>query len=97
MDENLKNVGGESNLEVRQRMFQLIEELLNKYNGQKVVVVSHGAAIKFFLQHFCDYDFETNTFIFKNQTICFAKLESPSLFKLTFDGNNLQEIKKYNK
>lgn len=93
LDVNLKNVGGETNLEVRKRMCEFFEEVVDKYNGRSVAAVSHGAAIKFFLQHFCDYDFESNSFFFNNKIICSAKLESPSVLKFVFVGSVLKAIK----
>lgn len=94
LDENLKNIDGESNLEVRKRMVTFFEELLSKYSGKNIALVSHGAAMKYFLQHFCSYDFESNSFIFRNQIVCSAKLESPSILKFIFEGKNLKEIRK---
>ena len=94
LDENLKNIYGESNVEVRKRMLDFLEEALNKHEGKRIVLVSHGAAIKFLLQHFCNYDFVTNSFIFEKQTICSAKLESPSVLKLWFNGDELKRLEK---
>lgn len=94
LDENLKNIDGESNLEVRKRMLTFFEELLNKYCGKKIVLVSHGAAMKYFLQHFCDYDFKTNSFNFRNQIMCSAKLETPSILKFVFNDNVLEKVQK---
>ncbi len=96
LDENLKNINGESNIEVRKRMLTFFEDLLKKYSEKNIALVSHGASIKYFLQHFCNYDFETNFFLFENKKICSAKLESPSVIKLVFINNNLKEIKKIN-
>ncbi len=94
LDENLKNIGGESNSEVKKRMLTFFEDLLSRYSGKKIALVSHGAAMKYFLQHYCNYDFETNSFVFRNQTICSAKLESPSILKFIFGDNSLKEIQK---
>ena len=52
LDENLKNIDGESNIEVRKRMLSFFEDLLNKYSEKNIALVSHGAAIKYFLQNF---------------------------------------------
>lgn len=92
LDENLKNIDGESNLEVRERMLEFFENLLSVHGGKNIALVSHGAAIKFFLQHFCNYNFETNSFVFENKIICLANFESPSVLKLVFIGNRLKEI-----
>lgn len=94
IDENFKNIDGESNIEVRKRMLSFFEDLLKQHSGKIIAVVSHGAAIKYFLQHFCNYDFEANAFVFENQTVCSAKLESPSVLKLVFLNNDLKEVKK---
>ena len=95
LDETLKNIDGESNIEVRKRMLNFLEEILAKYEGKRIVVVSHGAAIKFLLQHYCKYDYESNSFIFNDKMKIFAKLESPSVLKLVFERNRLKMIKKY--
>ncbi len=84
LDENLKNKDGESNLEVRKRMTESIMEILDKYQGKKIAVVSHGAAIKYFLQNFCEYDHENETLIYKGKTVCSKKIESPSFIKIIF-------------
>lgn len=89
IDENLKNIDGESNIEVRKRMTEAIMEILDKYQGKKIAVVSHGAAIKYFLQNFCEYDQENETLIYKGKTVCSKKLESPSMIKIVFDGNEI--------
>lgn len=94
LDENLKNKDGESNLEVRKRMLEILGEILGKYNGKKIVVVSHGAAIKFLLQNFCEYICDENIFKYKGKTVCMAKLESPCIVKLVFENSILEEISK---
>ncbi len=93
LDETLKNIDGESNLEVRERMNAFFEEILEKYSGNNIAVISHGASIKYYLQNFCKYDFETNSFVFENKKIFSAKLESPCVLKLSFDGKKLKVLK----
>ena len=78
-------------LEVKERMENAINEILLNNLGQKVVVVSHGAAIKFYLSKWCE--FRENKLFYNNLEIV---TESPSLFKLTFKGDNLANIKKIN-
>ena len=88
---SLKCTGGENMLEVKARMEKVINEILQNNIGQKVVVVSHGAAIKFYLSNWCE--FRENKLFYNNLEIV---TESPSLFKLTFKGDNLANIKKIN-
>lgn len=94
LDEKLKNVGGESNVEVRTRMFEVLSEVLQKYKGKSVAIVSHGGAIKFLLMKWCNYDYETDSIHWNGKLICSAKLESPSALRLVFEGNKLAEIVK---
>ncbi len=77
-------------------MLSFFDDLLNKYSKKIIAVVSHGASIKYFLQHFCNYDFKANAFIFENQIVCSAKLETPSILKLVFNNNDLKKIQKIN-
>ena len=49
LDENLKNIDGESLIEVRNRMNNFFNDLINDTSWNNVAVVSHGASIKFFL------------------------------------------------
>ena len=53
-DENLKNVNGENRIEVNKRMTTSLNKILKDNIGKKVVIVSHGAAIKFLLLNWCD-------------------------------------------
>lgn len=94
LDEKLKNIGGESNVEVRTRMFEILSEVLQKYKGKRVAIVSHGGAIKFLLMKWCNYDYETDSIRWNGKLICSAKLESPSVLKLVFEGNAVIEIVK---
>ena len=92
LDENLKNIDGESNIEVRKRMLECINEIIFNNQGKRIVIVSHGAAIKFLLQHFCKFDFEENNFIFKNQVVCDAKLRAPSVLKIIFNDCEIDSM-----
>lgn len=70
LDPTLKNIGGESNLEVRKRMLEFFEYIINEYEDKRIAVVSHGAAIKFLLQYFCEYDYKSECFLFGNKVVC---------------------------
>lgn len=94
LDENLKNNDGESNLEVRKRMLESVYEILNNHEGKRIAIVSHGAAIKYFLQNWCKYDKNSEMLIFNNDVVCHRKLESPSVIKMKLKDNILIEIEK---
>ena len=87
----LKCTEGENMLEVKERMEKAINEIVQKKLGKKVVVVSHGAAIKFYLSKWCE--FRENKLFYNNTEIT---TESPSILKLTFNSENLANIEKIN-
>lgn len=88
IDENLKTSNGESRKEVTERMEEKLNEVFKENIGRKVVVVSHGAAIKFLLMKWCKLN-EANNLEYNNREIV---LNSPGLIKLTFLDNALQDI-----
>ena len=93
LDPKLKNIYGESNKEVRERMTNCINEILEKNSTKRIAIVSHGAAIKFFLQNWCKYVYEEDALYFNGTFVCPRKLESPSVLKLEFKMNELINIK----
>lgn len=50
LDENYKLIDGESQKEVRERMYNSLLEILNNNKDKRVVVFSHGTAITFLLK-----------------------------------------------
>lgn len=94
LNENLKNKDGESAKEVRKRMIEAIKEILEKYEGKKIVVVSHGAAIKYFLKQYCKYDYENKIICYRDKKVCNMKLEAPCVLKMEYEGKVLVAIEK---
>ena len=88
LDENLKNIDGESRLEVTKRMNDALNKLLKENTGKRIVIVSHGAAIKFLLLNWCKLNSDLKL-VYKDSTI---DLKSPSLIKLEFDGMSLENL-----
>ena len=86
-DPNLKCKDGESMKEVQVRMEKSIFEILKKNCGKKVVVVSHGAAIKFFLMKWCKLN---NDKLYYNKKE--IKVNSPGIIKVKFLKNELYGI-----
>ena len=62
--------------------------ILKKYEGKKIVVVSHGGAIKFFLLNCCEVN--ENTKLVYNSKVLDITL--PCLLKLTFRKNELVSL-----
>ena len=89
LDEKLKNINGENRVEVNKRMTNALNKILKENEGKNIVIVSHGAAIKFLLMNWCKLNDELKL-TYKNSII---DLKSPSLIKLEFDGKSLDNLK----
>ena len=95
-DESFKTEGGESQKEVRDRVDEVINEILLKYKNKRIAVFSHGYAITFYLLKYCklvsiidgNLKYEFNDKIIFNK-----KINSPEVFKLSFEDNKLMDIK----
>ena len=97
LDANLKNINGESQKDVQNRMHAKIKEILVKNDNKKVAIVCHNACILFYLLKFCKLEkAELN----KRLTIKFEDkiliedsiMKSPSIMKLEFENNKLLDI-----
>lgn len=89
LDENLTNIDGESRKDVEKRMNDFFEDILENSSNEKIAVVSHGAAIKYYLLKYCKLN-DNMELIYKNKEL---KVKSPSIFKLTFKDKKLKELK----
>ena len=85
LDENLKNKDGENRAEVTIRMEKTINKILDENFGKRVAIVSHGAALKFWLMKYCNLN-KNNDLQFNNKII---NLNSPGVLKLVFDNKKL--------
>ena len=86
-DENYKIGYGESRKEVTERMFSAINELLTKYKGKRILVVSHSTALTFLLSKWCEINL-TGPYMCENKEIFKGKWNFCEGFKLIFDENN---------
>lgn len=90
LNRKLKNKDGESCEEVSKRMKEKIQEIVE--NGpENIAIVSHGAAIKFYLSNFCRID-ENINFIYNEKIIIRKNINSPDIIELTFSNNSLRNI-----
>jgi len=88
LDPKLKNISGESNIEVRKRMQEAISEIIKNNKEKKIAIVSHGAAIKFYLLNYCNLNEELKLEYNGKE----LEIISPCLFKLTFRENELLNL-----
>lgn len=95
-DENYSTVGGESQKDVRDRVSEVIDEILNKYKDKRIAVFSHGYAITFYLLKYCKLIDVTEdkklTFSFNDRIFFDKRINAPEVFKLTFDDKELVDI-----
>lgn len=87
-DENFKVGDGESIKETQNRMNDALKDILNKHNGNRIVIVSHATAIASLLKTWCKirpYKFNGEEFFDGNFNYC-------ETFKLTFDNDKLIDI-----
>lgn len=87
LDNNLKCKNGENFLEVENRMNSSIEYIIKRNMGKKVAIVSHGAAIKYYLKKYCD--FYNNKLIYEGNEVV---ISSPCILKLEFENLKLNKI-----
>ena len=88
LDSRLKNIDGEDRLEVNNRMTNCINDILLNNENKKIVVISHGAAMRFYLMNYCTLN-EDIKLVYKDKILDFS---SPSIIKLTFDKLELIDI-----
>lgn len=90
IDRDLKCTNGESMNDTKNRFEEKINKVINNNSGKKIAIVSHGAAIKFYLMNWCELI--GKDIVYKGNII---KIESPSITKLIFD-ENIQLKEMYN-
>ena len=88
LDRNFKTSDGESAEETKLRMTGFFDKILKEYEGKKIVVVSHGGSIKFFLLNWCEVN-EDVKLVYKNTIL---DITSPCLLKMIFRDNELINI-----
>lgn len=95
LDDNYKIGNGESQKEVRERMYLAIMKILNENKDKRIAVVSHSTAITFLLRKWCEINtdykmtFNNNNFFDGNWDYCEA-------FKLEFENDILINIENIN-
>ena len=90
LDENYKLNNGESQKEVRDRMYSVIVKILNEYPNKRIAIVTHGTAISYLLKKWCDVNIVDNKlrYSFKNEIVLEGYFDYCETFKLLFDDNN---------
>lgn len=92
-EETYKLPGGESRKEVENRVYNALNNVLEKYNDKKIFIVTHGTALNCLFSKiakvvFTDYKKYKIDLYFKDELVFEGNYEAPELFKLEFDENN---------
>lgn len=93
-DENYKVGDGESQEEVRERVYKALMEVIDKYKGKRIVIVSHGSAILWLLKQWCNVDLKNKRITFNDKIILYDNIFNCTTFKLEFDDKKLVNIDK---
>lgn len=94
-DIDYKTVGGESLGEVRARIEQVINEIIEQHKNKRIAVFTHGYAITSYILKYCKllYVSEERLEIeYKGKTLYNRRLNAPEVFKLTFNDKELNSI-----
>lgn len=83
-----KTRDGESANDTNKRMNEFISEILEKYKGKKIAIVSHGGTIKFYLLSYCKVNERLNLEYEGKELV----ITSPCLLKMTFRNNQLVNL-----
>lgn len=87
LNPKLKCTNGESMEEVKARMDDSIKRIVNENLGKKVAIISHGAAIKFFLMNWCKL---SGAYLYyKGNCI---RVNSPGVIKIMIKGQEVTSI-----
>ncbi len=96
-DENLKNVNGESQKDVRKRFDNQVNYILENSPNDEIAIVAHNTAILFYILKYCNLvSAEVPwklTISYKDKILIKNSImRSPSIMKLVFDNNTLIDI-----
>ena len=93
-DENYKVGDGESQKEVRERVYKALMDVIDKYKDKRIVIVSHGSAILWLLKQWCKVDLVDKYVTFNDKVILEDNVFNCTTFKLEFDDKRLVDIEK---
>lgn len=89
LDANYKIGNGESQKEVRDRMYSAIMKILNENKNKRIAIVSHATSISYLLKKWCDIYIVNDRvqYSFNNNILLCGYFDYCETFKLEFDNN----------
>lgn len=95
-DESFKTVGGESQAEVRKRVLECLNDILDSNKDKIVAIFSHGYAITFSILKWCKLisvgEDKKLTIKYNDKILMDKIINAPEVFKMTFDNKELINI-----
>lgn len=83
-DPDYKLPGGESNADCQARAVKVLQELLDTYAGQRIVLGSHGAVMTLMMEYFDDkYDLDF-----------LLSTTKPDIYRMEFEGEKLVDVQR---
>lgn len=101
-EDNAKPLNGESRYEVRTRMLKGLMNIIDNIEDNKTVaIVSHATAITFLLMNWCKLESATlehkkRHLTFNNKDVINDSFNTPEVFKLEFENNELISVERVN-
>ena len=94
VDEYYKIGNGESQIEVKERMYNALLNILEQHKDKKIAIFSHGTAMCFLFKKWCHVIFEEVIWkmSFNDKMFFENKFNAPEIFKLTFNDTELISI-----
>ncbi|PED05525.1 histidine phosphatase family protein [Bacillus pseudomycoides] len=83
-DPNFALKGGESNAVCQKRAIKVFKELLKTYRGQKIVLGTHGAVMTLMMGYY-DSQYDLNFLLHTSK---------PDIYRMEFNGEELEEVKR---
>lgn len=90
LDENYKIGDGESQKEVRERMYYILMKILDNNKEKRIAIISHGTAISYLLKVWCNVTIVEDKlrYSFNEKVLLNGYFNYCETFKLEFDNNN---------
>lgn len=90
LDENYKIGSGESQKEVRKRMYSTLVKIINTNKDKRIAIITHATAISYLLKKWCNIDIVEDKlrYSFNRKVLLNGYLNYCETFKLEFDNDN---------
>lgn len=90
LDENYKIGSGESQKEVRERMYSTLVKIIDTNKDKRIAIITHATAISYLLKKWCNIDIVEDKlrYSFNGKVLLNGYFNYCETFKLEFDNDN---------